>query len=233
MIWRREFAFYILLFIAAGCGHTDSPLTSKDSTASTEIKSVERRVDEPEKAVLIYDLTFGDTSNFRLLTLLNHSIPDRFFISDTSARWGYMRFWLPEFDKAGKRSVVQTAQTDEHHPYFHSYLFRDKNLDEMIPDSEKRELSEIALQFLPETLRLNKKRYKTIPANEFHKGFYFKVSPPLFARNNKFAFIDLLVYYRENRGQPLDDALFGTIAVVFENKENGWAKIAVKDWLIL
>ncbi|MBB6002110.1 hypothetical protein HNP25_000759 [Arcicella rosea] len=58
-------------------------------------------------------------------------------------------------------------------------------------------------------------------------------STPIFTDNNEFAFIDLTVYFKVSTKQPLDDAYFGTIALVFQKNRNTWKRIAIKNWLIL
>lgn len=181
----------------------------------------------------IYHLTFDYKSNFKLTTHLDHKMPTIFYIIDTTEGWNSNRFWLPEFDNHNKQKVIKQVQDDEHHPFFHSYLFSDTLLDRLFTDKVKRELSEKSKKIKSKHITLIGKNYKTISSSKNIKGFYFLTSEPLFTDDKKFAFIDLTILYKENYKQPLNDTYFGTIGIVFQKQGKTWKRIAKKDWLIL
>ena len=181
----------------------------------------------------IYRLTFNDKSNFKLTTFLDHKIPKTFFIIDTTDIWKSNRFWLTDFDNKDKEQVIRTIQNDEHHPYFHSYLFSDMVLNRLFSDKEKQKLCKKSKTFKSKRINLNASNYKTISSAKNTKGFYFMTSEPLISDDKKFAFIDLTVFYKESYKQPLNETYFGTIGIVFHKQGKSWKRIAKKDWLIL
>ena len=181
----------------------------------------------------IYHLTFSDKSNFELTTLLDHKMPKTFFIIDTTKTWNPNRFWLTDFENNDKEKVVKQIQKDEHHPYFHSYLFSDTALNKLFADKTKKELSIESKKIKPRRLTLKGSTYQTIPSSKKIKGYYFIASEPFFSDDKKFAFIELTVCYKDSYRQPLNETYFGTIAIVFQKQDNKWKRIAKKDWLIL
>lgn len=181
----------------------------------------------------IYHLTFSDKSNFKLTTYLNHKLPKTFFIIDTTENWDSNRFWVKDFDNHNKQQVIKQIQNDEHHPYFHSYLFSDTALDKLFSDKTKQDLCEKSKKVKSKRIKLSGKNYKTVASSKNIKGFYFLASDPLFSDDKNFAFIDLTVFFKETYKQPLNDTYFGTIGIVFQKQGDAWKRIAKKDWLIL
>jgi hypothetical protein len=181
----------------------------------------------------IYRLTFSDTSNFRLTTCLRHKRPAIFFIADTTDRWVTSRFWLDGLNESSAE-VMRRIENDEHHPYNHTYLFRDTTLDKLISDSEKRSLKQKASLLQSKSIALKGKNFHTVSSTKKLTGFYFVTTEPVFTSDRKYAFIDLTVFYKENKKQELNDTYFGTICVVYEKQnDNRWMKINVRDHLIL
>lgn len=181
----------------------------------------------------IYHLTFSDTSNFRLTTLMDRKMPKFFFIISTTQTWDGNRFWLKDFDNKQKNAVVQQIQHDEHHPYFHSYLFANQTLDALIPDSTKQQLRNKSQTFKRKKISLSGRNFKTISSSSTLTGFYFVTSEPLISDDKRFAFIDMTVFYKENIQQALNETYFGSIALVFQKIDGKWIRIAKEDWLIL
>ncbi|MDB5229208.1 MAG: hypothetical protein JWN76_13 [Chitinophagaceae bacterium] len=181
----------------------------------------------------IYRLTFSDKSNFKLTTRLDHKLPKTFFIIDTTEAWNSDRFWLTDFDNKNKEQVIKSIQNDEHHPYFHSYLFSDTVLDKFFSDKEKQKLCKKSKALKSKPIHLKGSNYKTITSSRNTKGFYFVTSEPIISDDKEFAFIDLTVFYKETYKQLLNDTYFGTIGIVFQKQGKSWKRIAKKDWLIL
>ena len=181
----------------------------------------------------IYRLTFSNKNNFKLTTLLDHKMPKTLFIIDTTETWNSNRFWLTDFDDNDKEKVIKDIQNDEHHPYFHSYLFSDTGLNKLFTDKAKKELSIKSKKIKSKRIALNGSNYKTISSSKNIKGYYFVTSEPFFSDDKRFAFIELTVYYKDNYKQLLNETYFGTIAVVFQKQSNTWEVVAKKDWLIL
>lgn len=181
----------------------------------------------------IYRLTFSDKTNFRLTTLLDHKMPEKFFILDTTEKWNSNRFWLTDFDGNDKQKVIEKIQHDEHHLYFHTYLFTDTLLNKLLTDEKKKQLSNKSKKINSKHITLSGTNYKTITSSKKIKGFYIVTSEPVFSDDNEFAFIDLTVYYKQNNKQDFNETYFGKIAISFQKQNNQWKKIAKKDWLIL
>lgn len=181
----------------------------------------------------IYRLTFSNKSNFKLTTYLDHKLPQTFFIVDTTENWNSNRFWLKDFDNHNKQQVIKQLQNDEHHPYYHTYLFSAIALDKLFSDKVKQDLSEKSKKVKSKSINISGKNYRTIKSSKNIKGFYFLTSEPLFSEDKKFAFIDLTVFFKETYKQTLNDTYFGTIGIIFQKQGDTWKKIAKKDWLIL
>jgi len=181
----------------------------------------------------IYKLTFSDTSNFRLLTYLDHTQPPKYVIIDTTGLWRTNRFWLKELDDKSVQQIKR-MQAAEHHPYNHTYLFKDTTLDRIISDSGKMSLSSYAGNLKSKKLTLKGKNYSTISSSRNIKGFYFLATEPIITYDMKYAFIDIVVCYKDKQKQDLNETYFGTICVIYEKQQdNKWKKIKVKNHLIL
>jgi hypothetical protein len=181
----------------------------------------------------IYKLTFSDTSNFRITTYLDHKRPTKYFIIDTTGTWRKERFWLNEPNPKSAQAIIR-MERDEHHPYNHTYLFKDTALDVLMNDSEKQSLSQKAEILKSKKIALNGQHYSTVSNSKNIKGFYFVITEPIFTKDQNFAFIDMIVFYKENRKQDLNETYFGTICVIYEKQpDNKWKKIKLRNHLIL
>lgn len=184
----------------------------------------------------IYRLTFSDTSNFRITAFLNHKRPKKILIIDTTCAWSTKRFWLDgvNFNSA---QTLKELERDEHHPYHHTYLFKDTLLNKLIDDREKILLSRQSELLRSKKISLAGNNFSTIPSSKKLKGFYVVTTEPVFTSDGKYAFIDLTIF-RKNR---LKDKIggtysnyFGTTCVVYQRKrDNTWEKIKIKNHLLL
>jgi hypothetical protein len=180
----------------------------------------------------IYSLTFGDTSNFVVTTYLGHQRPTKLFIIDTTGTWRSDRFWLKELNERSKS--IKELEAKEHHPFNHTYLFKDTLLNMLFSDAEKQSLVKKTESLKSKKITLKGKNYVTIPPSKKAKGFYFVATEPLLTSDLKYAFIDLLVFYKDKRRQDPSEMLFATICVVFEKQpDNKWKKMKVRNHLIL
>lgn len=181
----------------------------------------------------IYRLAFSDTSNFRIMKLLGHKRPAMIRIMDTTMRMRPARFWIDGLEKA-TAADIHKMELDEHHVYNHSYLFTDTSLSKLFSTSEKKELAAKAAQTGFGKLALHGTNYTTLHGSKSIKGFYVVSSAPLFSSNGLYAFIDMLVFYKEKTSTELNDSYFGTIMLVFSKDANGsWKKIGIRSYLIL
>jgi hypothetical protein len=181
----------------------------------------------------IYRLTFSDTSNFRITTYLDHKKPKKLFIIDTTQKWLSARFWLDELNSATSEKI-KDMERDEHHPYNYAYLFRDTILDSLIPVNERKSLSQKSALLKSKKIALNGKNYRTVSSSRNIKGFYFVTSEPVFTSDEKYAFIDIVVFYKDRLRQDLNDTYFGTLCIVYEKQQdNSWKRINWTSRLIL
>lgn len=181
----------------------------------------------------IYALTFGDISNFSITTSLGHTKPQKIYIIDTTQPGGTVNFWLPELDNKTPE-LIQSWERDEHHPYNHSYLFKDPALDKLIDNNEKKHLRKISSSLAPRKISLKGKNYTTVSSSKKIKGFYFVVSEPVLTTDKKYAFIGMTVFHKDSLYQHINETYFGTIQIVFEKQGNNtWKKIKVRNYLIL
>jgi hypothetical protein len=180
----------------------------------------------------IYKLTFSDTSNFRITTCLDQKRPKKIFIIDTTQQW-LARFWLDELDTIAPQKLKE-LERDEHHPYNTTYLFRDTMLDRLINDTEKKILRQTSARLKPRKISLHGSNYSTVTSSKDLKGFYVITSEPVFSSEGKYAFIDLLIFYKERAKQDANETYFGTTCIVYKKQQDGkWNKIKVRDYLIL
>lgn len=181
----------------------------------------------------IYKLTFSDTSNFRLTTYLNHQRPKNIFILDTTQQWYSERFWLDGLDTKSPQELKE-MERDEHHPYNFAYLFRDSVLNRLISNNEKKSLRIKAEIIKSKKIDLKGKSYTTVTSSGNIKGFYFVTTEPLFTSDMKYAFIDLVVFYKDKPKQDMNETYFGHICVVYQKEPgNSWKKIDLVNYLIL
>lgn len=181
----------------------------------------------------IYRLAFSDTSNFRIMNLLDHKRPALIRIMDTSMRMQPQRFWLSELDKATPADI-RKMELDEHHVYNHSYLFRDTALNGLFSTAEKKQLATRAAQTHSVKLSLSGPNYITLHGSRSIKGFYVVSTEPLFSSDGLYAFIDMLVFNKEKASSKPDDSYYGTIMLVFSKQANGsWKKTGIRSYLIL
>jgi hypothetical protein len=181
----------------------------------------------------IYRLAFSDKSNFKLLNFLDHKRPKEILIIDTTQTWNIKRFWLDDVNLKSSE-VLKDISSDEHHPYYHSYLFRDTILDKIIHDTEKKALSKRARELKTHNISLKGKSYKTIHSSNNIKGFYIVSAQPVFSTDMKYAFIDLAVFHKDTVEEEQSESYFGKICIVYQRQlDNNWKKIKVAEWLIL
>ena len=223
---------FLLVLCLFSCNAQTSKNTSigeetviKANTDSSRLMA--RFVDE------IYRQTFSDRSNFKITTLLEQKMPVRIFIIDTTNTWRTKRFWLDELEALFFKGI-RKMEANEHHPYHHTYIFKDTLLDKLITDTEKKALSKRAGQLRSTHISFKGKNYSTFSSAKSRTGFYFATTQPVFSSDLKYAFIDLTVFYRDSLSQELNDTYFGTTCIVYEKQpDNKWRKIKVRNHLIL
>ncbi len=125
-------------------------------------------------------------------------------------------------------------ENDEHHPYNHTYLFRNATLDKLISDTEKKSLQKRAGMLKRKRIALKEEKYLTVVSPMNIIGFYFVTTEPVFTSDMKYAFIDMTVFYKDDLKQKLNDTYFGTICVVYKKqRDNKWKKSKTQSHLIL
>lgn len=181
----------------------------------------------------IYRLAFSDPSNFTITTkLYDRKQPAYLWIVDTTDNWRSTRFWLRELN-GNIAGSMKKIEHDEHHPYHHTYLFRDTALSARIPENERRKLSKKAKNLKSVKLKLKGPKYTTVRSVKELTGYYFSTTAPLFSSDGKYGFVDITVYYKETANEDWIASYFGTICIVYERQNKSWKKIDIRSRLIL
>lgn len=173
-------------------------------------------------------LICSDSSNFTLTRFFGDSMPHTYFFLDSTQSWNLNRFKLKE--NVHDPGFLKKMERDEHHPYHHTYIFRDGSLDSLFTDPIKEELFQSARQQKPEKLITDSKvyslmkRYEDVPA-----GFFFVSSGPVFTPNQQYCFIDLGILHKTAETTGINDAYFGTVLLIYQKSNTGewkrWRKI--------
>lgn len=177
-------------------------------------------------------LICSDRTNFTLTTFLGDSMPSTYIFLDTTHPWNLNRFKLKE--DVHDPVFLKKMERDEHHPYHHSYIFKDSMLDRQFPSAIKEQLYQQARQQKTEKLPADKgyslaKKYKEIP-----RGFFFASSGPVFTPDQQFCFIDIEVLLKTEETTGVNDAYFGTVLLIYQNDNTGhWKRWKKIDRLIL
>jgi hypothetical protein len=178
----------------------------------------------------IYKLVFSDTSNFRILNYLGHSIPSKFYVVDSTSKWNGNRFWI---EGLGVNEIEKVKKL-EHHPYNHTYIFRDSALNVLFSDDQKKALQKTAALLRSKKISIKGENYITVPAEKTRDGYHIIFSEPFFTRDKNFAFIDMVILLKEPGTSEEDDIYIGTSFIIYEKAGDGaWKKLKTIGHLIL
>jgi hypothetical protein len=174
----------------------------------------------------ILKLAFTDKSNFDITNLLDNKRPDKFFILTTTDKWDACRFHLSEKDMLDR---------DEHSPYVHSYIFKDTMLNRIINVSEKLHLYELTQTLKPRILTGVFKEFVLIKSfRDVKNGFFFSVTDPIFTTDKQYAFIDIIIYKKDDETKEFNKTYFGHTLLIYQNlRDKEWTRIKKIDYLIL
>jgi len=176
---------------------------------------------------------FNDKSNFALTTEFGNKMPKTFLVIDSTQKWYGKCFKLPENLK--DTSVMNRILNDEHHPYHHTYIFRDSLLNSLFNDAEKEALFTASQQQKPRLLQIIEAPFTLIKSYKNVKnGFFFSISDILYSNDKKYAFINIYIYRKTSKRQSLDDTSYGSILLVYQKiSNNNWQKLKSLGHLIL
>jgi hypothetical protein len=185
-----------------------------------------------QEAVII-NLVFKDTTNFDLTRTFGDNTPTEYFVLTQTDCWNSQRFKLKENVKS--TFTRKRLSRDEHHPYNHTYLFRDKALDKLFSDSEKEYLFAQTKAIPSRELTMGSINFSLVKSFETVKnGFFFSITDPIFTTNKDYAFIDIHIYHKDEASKGMNDSYFGKILLIYQNiKTKGWTQIEKIDHLIL
>ena len=181
----------------------------------------------------IIKLAFGDKSNFDITTSLHNKKPNKYFVLNTIDKWNSYRFHLKENIKSD--SVRNILSADEHHPYNHSYIFKDTVLDRLFSDKEKEWLYQVTQTITPKQLIDGFNEFSLVKSFKTVKnGFFFSTTDAIFSSDKQFAFIDITTYRKDKETKELNDSYFAAILLIYQNiKGKGWTRIKKLNYLIL
>lgn len=178
-------------------------------------------------------LICSDSTNFTLTRFFGNSMPHTYFFLDTTQPWNLNRFKLREdvHDPAVLKKIAQ----DEHHPYHHSYIFRDSTLDRKFTAAIKEHLYESAWQQKAGKLAADNKSYSLMKRYEdMPAGFFFVSSGPVFTSDQQYCFIDLGILLKTAETTGINDAYFGTVLLIYQKNNRGeWKRWKKMEHLIL
>lgn len=176
---------------------------------------------------------FSDKDNFALTTEFGNKMPKTFLVIDSTQEWYGKRFKLPENLK--DTAVMNRILNDEHHPYNHTYIFKDSLLNSLFDDGEKEDLFIASQQQKPRLLKSTEAPFKLIKSYKNVKnGFFFSISDILYSNDKKYAFINIYIYRKTSKRQSLDDTSYGSILLVYQKiSNNNWQKLKSLGHLIL
>lgn len=152
---------------------------------------------------------------------------------DSTRPWNAYRFHLDEDLRTP--AIRQRIQRDEHHPYHHSYIFRDSVLDRLFSEKEKEYLYRQSglhsgSHLLPASHAYTLyNRFEQLP-----NGFFFTCTQPVFSQDGQYCFIDLEVLDKTEETAAFDEAYYGTILLIYKKDGAGaWKRWKKIDRLIL
>lgn len=177
----------------------------------------------------IIHLVFSDKSNFSITSVLEHKAPVKYYLLAKTDQWNVSRFKLKE--DLRNEAVRKKLERDEHHPYNHSYLFRDSSLDQLFADSEKEYLFSEAGKTKVRRLTKSTKAYTIIPSfKTAGRGFFFSTTDPVLSSDKQFAFIDLIVFHKDRDSKELNDTYYARVCLIYQKIEGkGWQRIKKVD----
>ena len=83
----------------------------------------------------LFELVFADSSNFSIAES-DGKRPSKYLVLNNTQEWNGTRFKLKENVRLD--SVRRKLERNEHHPYNHSYLFKDSLFSQLFSDEEKQ-----------------------------------------------------------------------------------------------
>jgi hypothetical protein len=180
----------------------------------------------------IVQFAFRDTSNFNITKSFGDKDPSIFYVLASTDKWNGYRFKLSENIKSD--SVRRILASDEHHPYNHTYIFKDTNLDKLFSDNEKNYLYE-QTQIIQSRQLQSCNQFEVIRSfKNIKDGFFFSVTDPIFTADKKFAILDITTYHKDKDTKEFRETYFGTTLLIYENVQGkGWTRMKKIDYLIL
>ena len=174
----------------------------------------------------LYRMAFADKNNFNYLNFYvedNIKNLKQFLVYDKTHFWNTNYFKIRNIN-IKDRKIIDSLNILEHHPYNHTYLFKNQKLAEIFNEEEQEYLFDKAIN--------NGNRYygnfdnainfiRTFP----EKGIYFTVSSIIYSRDHQYAFLEVKIY------QNLD--YFGNCFFIFRKSENGkWEQYSIQKDVI-
>ena len=180
----------------------------------------------------LYKIAFNNKENFKFLTVFGDKIPEKFQIGNRTISWSADTFYLKVVNTNDEK-IMEEIKNDEHNSYYSKYLFSNLELNSLIDEKEKENLSKKSLSQKNSKIKLKGENFETVSNLNKKNHFFFYVTKPVYTNNNEFAFI----YIDANKEQYFEDEkpqeYYGYVLVVFEKINNKWKQIAIKDWIIL
>jgi hypothetical protein len=179
----------------------------------------------------LIQLALSDINNFEVMSFWydGQKMPKKIYVFDTTEQWRTQRFYLE-----GLNENRAEWSRDEHHPYLHTYLFRDSVLDSLFPPGERKMLSDKAAALKSRKIKIKTSIASTV--SSFHSiksGFIVWVTDPVFSSDNSYAFIDFTILDKYSEDRALEEAYHATVCVIYRKENGQWRKWKLKKHVIL
>jgi hypothetical protein len=173
-------------------------------------------------------MALSDTSNFQIM---DHVLGQpgnfkNFRVLETTVPWNRNRFYIQDLEKIDS--------TDEHHPYFHSYIFRDPALKQLVPAMQYKSLQARANAVPRRKLQTFAIGKPVVPSFTIAApGFLVAVSDAVFSNDGTVAFVDLALYHKEFTGAEFNQSVVATVCVLYKKRGTKWEKVKAVSYMIL
>ena len=176
----------------------------------------------------LHELTLSTKGNLEKILFLqkDEPFPRTVYVLDSTKSWNPNRFTLTAFAK-------KLDSTDEHHPYRHSFLFRDSTLAEAIPAKERERLSQRSLALQP-----GKRNYRSGLAKSLSsfyavkEGYMIQLSEPVTTTDETVAFVDFLGLLKSKEDTDYEyeynNSMISMGCIIFKKENGKW-----KQWKLV
>jgi hypothetical protein len=166
------------------------------------------------------ELVFRNKNNLRI-TETFHSYPEKIYLLAKPILWNRDR-------------LIVNKNSRRHAEARNPYVFLDSSVARLFSEEEKNNLSAKVSDSNLVKLETRDKKVHLIHSPMKIKGFLFSMTNPIYNSDSTYAFVDLHVYFKNNRTSDFDQAYYGSILFLFRRTiKEGWTLIKQIEEIIL